>query len=153
MGFLDFPESQYFVCPSDDDPTPIGSFNDTEAIELQYIMTTIQKVGAHAGDERMRLQIYPNNDYDAVLYSSDWFDVSDFENISSSSWIGNVRFDFDRNHLRADTTYYLALQLDNYVDPGDESYYWGIALDWPDPVNAYDEANKAGAQASIIGYK
>ena len=151
MAFLQFPTDQYYIVVTDDEPTQAGEFVLTEDIELGQIQCRLQKIGAHAGTETLQVHIYGNSDLSTPLCSSTAVSMADIDSLTSSNWVGYVTFDFNREYLDSDNTYYMGVQVNNYTYSVGV-YEWGYALDWPDDINTADIATKRGLQAAIIGY-
>lgn len=127
----------------------LGGFTPDQIMELAYLQFTVVKVGAQAGSERIRVAIYPTAALDtAAIVTSSWVNIADLNNISSSSWMGWVRFDFTRTWIDPDTTYYLAAEAGNYTDNGD-TFYIGFKDNYPDTV--YSGGVRA-AQMRLFGY-
>lgn len=154
MGFTDFPSTQYFlVVPGTNVITPLGSIaiTDSTPFELSHIQCTLQKVGAHAGTERIRLHMFPTDDYDTPIITSDWVPVTAIDSLESGNWAGYLLFDFNREPINPAISYFAAAEMDGYTQIEDV-YYWAFALDWPEPVNTPAASTKRGAAMSILGY-
>ena len=153
MSVANFPDTQYFVVltASGGYQHPIGSFTVTTETELNAIQLYLTKVGTATGTERFRVNLYGNSESVSPIDTSDWVGVSELENhVNASDWYGYITFDFNRVGLNTDAQYYLTVECENYASPGD-SYYWGVALDWPENMNTVAVANQAGAAMVIIG--
>ena len=151
MGFGQFPQDQYLIIVTDDQPTQAGSLVPGSDIELGHITCRLFKLGAHSGSETLQLHIYGNEDLSTPIASSAEVAVSEIDSLTSSNWIGRVRFDFNREQLDSDNTYYFGIQVNNYTY-SEGSYYWAWSLDWPDDVNTPASAVTRGIQASVLGY-
>lgn len=120
-------------------------------MELSHIVLTFLKNGTAVGSESMTLKIFSSWNYDKpVLASSSARLLSATEAENSESWVGRLRFDFDRINLEAGVSYYLAISTSNYTRT--PTFYLGAVLDWPDQI--YEQGQSvAGAQIRLIGYK
>jgi hypothetical protein len=152
MAYTQFAQDQYFIVSTDDVFTEAGNFTLTESMEVGHIVCTLFKLGAHAGSESLQIGIFGNKDLSVPVALSDSVAMADIDTLTASGWAGRVRFDFDRQHLDDENTYYLGVRINNYTF-ADGSYYWAWALDWPDDINTYAVGTKRGLQFSLLGYK
>lgn len=115
-----------------DEVVPIGSFSTISDEELQYLQHYFFIHGNIAWTERFRSKIYSDANYLSLLYTSDW---SSFSNITDRGqyWQGWVRSDFHREHLKAGVTYWLAVEIGNYVRNAD-TFYISLKYDYDNSV-------------------
>jgi hypothetical protein len=153
MSAANFPSDQYFIILSQT-PQIVGkiSFTDYTNFDLSNIQVWLQKVGAHAVNERFRISVYADRAATRLLYSSDWVSVTDIDSITSSNWYGYVTFDFDYQPINTYATYYIGIETENYTKDGDV-HYWGIAIDWPFEINTHVEIARSAAFSIIGAYK
>lgn len=121
-------------------------------LELSHIVLTLLKNGESAGSESLQLKIYTSWDLSKPVFSTSsgrLLTATGAQN--SESWVGRLRFDFERVSIEAGVEYYLRISTSSYTRDG-TNYYLGAVLDWPDQV--YDQGGSApGAQIRLIGYK
>ena len=104
--------------------------------ELLYAEVELVKFGTRGGSEQARLNVYSRSDMAVLLYSSSWRSLSDLTGIDdASSWIGRVRFDFNRQNLNPLNTLHVGLELDNYTRNGNV-FFVAARMDYPDKVAA-----------------
>lgn len=151
MAFVQFPVDAYIKTFNTGVVERIASFQLNDSTELEYIVLTLLRIGTAAGSERMRLIVYPSSNHNgSASATSDWRELADFT--SGANAIGRLRFDFNRQHLSSQFTYYLSVETQNYTRVG-ETFYLGAKLDWPDDVYTSPVADARGAQIRIIGYR
>ena len=156
MAITDFPDTQYYAMIKG--PVKLGKIELTADTKLGNIICWLTKIGVSAGTERFRINIYSESTYESVRASSDWVNISELENhVDGTEWYGYITFDFDRIHIGSGTGdwngVYADLEMDGYTSPVDDSYYWAVALDWPEAINTTPAADEAGAAMTILGYR
>lgn len=158
MGYTQFAKDRYFIIPrASSFLYKIAEIELAESFELWQIQIHMIKRGAHTGAEQFRLHITSRHDDRIKLATSDRFNVSDLDGITANSWAGYATLQFNRETLVGSTgssgdIYGVAIEFFNYTMASDQSYYWGVALDWPEPLNDQASATTAGAAMSILGY-
>jgi len=145
-----FPNLNYFIQPTaSDEATPLLSFSVDENFELASIVVHCQKVGIHT-NETLKLELHKDEDVDFPLITSDTYTYDDFD-ISSSHWAGLLTFDFNREPLSSELTYWLKVRVGNYVY-SDNSRYISFAADYPEPINSGEAVTKILAGVGVYGY-
>lgn len=151
MGFSPIHKNQIIKTLDTSEVAHLGGYTMAKDMELKWVRLVIYKQGTEAGSEQIRLGVYSRSDLSGQLFTSDWVDVVDF--VDGNNWIGFVRFDFDRQHLDADTVYHLAIETNNYTRNGD-AFFLSTSCDWPDPVNTPNDNNAYyAAAAHFYGYQ
>lgn len=128
----------------------LGSFDLESHMELKYIMLTMF-CAMTPTTEQARLKIYPDVLLSGTpIATSDWRNLSTF--ITSGQKYGFMRFDFNRQYLNKNVTYYLTMETQNYVRTS--THYMTVKLDWDvDDIHTSLSATSRAAQMRIIGYK
>lgn len=131
MAFLDFPDTLKVKTFDDDEEVAAGAFTFPDHMEIAHARLVVYKHGSHAGTERLRVNIYSDSAYSNLMHQSDWSEIADIDGIDAIDyWIGWLRFDFDREHVNLNYTYYIAVEIDGYTRDSDAYYIAGV-LDWP----------------------
>lgn len=133
MSLKQFPEDFYILIKESTDLS-LGSVVSGNNLELAHIRIQLFKHGTIAANTRMRLSIKSNEGASSAIAVSDWANTSDITFFTSGDWLGRVRFDFARQNISEDTTYYVYLETENYTRNADTDYL-GVAYDWPLKVN------------------
>ena len=135
MAYQDFADEQYFKTIDTSETPVMGTFQTADNIELQYIQVIIwiQDVTALGGSEQIRLNIYSEDTYTALLYQSNWRSISDITNLGSQNWTGLLRIDFNRENINKNLTYYVRAELQNYTRNADD-FWIGLSHDFPFPI-------------------
>ena len=153
MSYLQFPKNRYFlILTASDLKFAIGKIDLATSMDLYQIQSHFIKEGAHAANTKFRMHICSNENCETPIVSSSWVDASELSSLTSSHWTGYITFTFSRTPLLAANDYWVAIEITGYTNPGDESYYWGIALDWPEKFNASTSDTMRGAAMAIAGY-
>lgn len=132
MSIEQIPSVQWYKKFEDDEIVKIGSFTMIQDEELQYLMNYFFIHGNIAGTERFRAIAYSDPDYLSQIYVSDWSNFSDITG-RGQYWQGWVRSTFHREHLKDGRTYYLAVEIDNYVRNAD-TFYIALKYDYDNSV-------------------
>lgn len=139
MAYKQFFEGKQVLAFDSNETNELGQFQPRNNGELGHIMCDLFVHGTPGGTERMRVHIASVDDVDNPYASSDWVDVADFDDSDGSNdWLGWVRFDFNRENIDNDLTYYIWLEADNYTRNGD-TFYLGVCWDFPSPTYAADD--------------
>lgn len=128
----------------------VGSFSTVDHTELRYVRLWFFKHGAEGGSERLRLKVCSDAELSKVLYSSAWANLADAE-IADDYWMGWLRFDFEREHINKNLTYYLALETASYTRTAD--YYLSLVRDWATPIYAIGDSGALPTAMQIYGYE
>jgi hypothetical protein len=152
MSVEQFPNKQWVRILSTDETVLIGGFQFPNHCELVYGNLSVIKKGAMSGTPRARLHFYSTVDMANIVYTSDWRTLSDITGLGgSNSWLGWVRFDFDRQNINKNITYYVGVEMDSYTaDLTDETFWIGFALDGP--VYTYESDIEYHKQGKIEFY-
>jgi hypothetical protein len=113
MTISPFDKYQYHTIINESGVLQVGSFVTSQDEELKYIRPWFC-INMAITTERFRILIYSDSNYDSVLYTSEWSNFSDIENLANN-WSGFVTATFGREHLKSNTSYYVGLELDNYT--------------------------------------
>ena len=109
----------------------IGQFKPTKHGELKYARTRFLVRGNIVGTERVRMKVHLTSDLTVAYATSTWVNVSTFDTSSGSndmlSW---VRFDFNREPLNKNQSYYFSIESGNYTRNAD-TFYLGLTYDYP----------------------
>lgn len=150
MSFQQFPNDIFVKTFQTGVIEDLCSFQNDESISLNYILLTMLKYGPAVGGESMVLKVYANSDTTrAPLFSSEPRLMSDCGAANADSWIGTMRFDFNGENISSVDTYYLAIELSNYIDT--TAFFIGAIGDWPATVYETDDTGLRGAQIRLIG--
>jgi len=152
MAFLDFPNQlQVKVLDSEtNDAAQLGSFTMSEETELNNIRVCLVKHGPAVGSEVLRIKLALSNDVTRAVVVSDDVAVDDIS--TSDFFVGWVKFDFERQHLDPNLTYFAFLEYENYVRD-EETFYIAYCFDDVFAVNDFNASDDFGAAMQILGYK
>jgi hypothetical protein len=152
MAIKDFSNVLYCKTLEASEKADMGTFNLAENLELGHIRTLLFINGAIVGTERARINIYSTSTKESLIAQSSWLNLSDILNLSNY-WLGYVRFDFNRQPINNNFTYYAELEIDQYTPSG--SFYVGAMHDFP--ASVYDNAENIFYNhplvMQIFGYK
>lgn len=151
MGYKDFPETLMLKVAETGEEVECGGFHVGYHQELKYLLAAVYIQGAASGSEEFRANIYADSAYSKQLYQSDWSALSDISNLGAN-WIGRLRFTFDRKHLNKNLIYYVAVESQNYTRNLD-TFYVGLVLDWPLPVNTHNTSGIYAPEISFFGFR
>ena len=152
MAFLDFP-SQLQVNVLDNevnDAAQLGSFTMTDTTELKNIRTFLVKHGNAGGSEVLRLKLSLSNDVTRASIVSE--DITLSEVSTDEYFVGWFNFDFGRQQLDPDLTYFVFLEYENYTRNAD-TYYLAYAFDDVFFVNDFNASDDFGAVMQILGFR
>jgi hypothetical protein len=141
MSIYNFSEDKYIKTFDSGEEIRMGSFSLASGSQGPLgnirVFLYIQGFRSLAGSESLVLKIYTSTNYENALITSDTvlindisFDTSD---VAKTGWLGYLRFDFNDEQLNANLTYYPTITIANYT-PNADSFYVGLAYDYPDPV-------------------
>lgn len=152
MAFLDFPNQlQVKVLDSEtNDAAQLGSFTVSDRTELNNIRLCLVKHGTAGGSEVLRIKLALSNDVTRSVIVSDDVALSDVS--ASDYFVGWVKFDFERQNLDPNLTYYAFLEYENYVRD-EETFYIAYSFDDVFAVNDFNASDDFGAAMQILGYK
>lgn len=155
MAFAQIPADQYLrTIGAGETPAACGVRSTLYSFQLAHIVAAMYRVGAPASGERVRLLVCHDSALTKEYARSEWVSVETFsEQLDpgvGEAAFGRVRFDFDREFIQVDQTYYLALEVENYTQ-GTTSYL-AFKLDWPDTVYEQEDAPRYGWQVELYGY-
>jgi len=152
MAFLDFPSQlQVKVLGSEtNNAAQLGSFTMSGTTELNNIRLCLVKHGPAVGGEVLRVKLALSNDVTrSVIVSSD-VALSDVS--TDDYFVGWVKFDFERQNLDPNLTYFAFLEYENYVRD-EETFYLAYSFDDVFGVNNFNASDDFGAAMQILGYK
>lgn len=136
-----FPAVQYFKTFATGETFGCGGISGQAFQQLAQIIVMFYKHGAHAGTERIRAKIYHDADLTKLYATGDWFDLVDLETnpgdgeVLDTYWRGRIGLNFSaKPWLDADSTYYVAAEIDGYTRNAD-IFYAALMFDWPFPIN------------------
>lgn len=150
MATSNFPDNLQ-VLVVDSSELYLGSIDVAANQEWGHILLHMLKFGPHVGDEQFRLNVYNNEARENKLFSSDTLDVSGVISLEAGSWLGKMRFDFNRQNLNIAATYYITIEPITYTRTAD-TFYFSAVLDWPLPINT-NPALRAGAAMELWSYQ
>lgn len=127
-----------------------GGFQTPNHLELVHIVMRLYRIGALEGTERMRLNVYRDEDCTKLYASSDWIDIADIPGGSAAGWFGDVRFDFASPNINKNYRYYFAVETDGYTRNKNVRYI-AFMYDWPDPIYEQTNAPDYALQIAIYG--
>ena len=128
MAFQDFPEDLYIITVQNEDEK-LGTYDFTAITELKHAQLGIYKHGNFTvTNQRFRLKVYSTVAEDNLLFTSDWVNLNEVEDIDGAYWLGYVRFDFSRPPISPNMSYSVVLETSNYTYV-DDTEYFGIVLD------------------------
>jgi len=151
MSVLNFPEDIHVLVAETSTEMYLGSVSPTYSQELGHMLLRMYKLGAHVGDEQFRIGVYTTADLSDTPIYSDTRDITDLTSITSSDWVGRIRFDFNRENMGSALTYYITLDPVTYTRNAD-TFYMGALLDHPLSVNT-NNTPQAGAAMEFWGYR
>jgi len=151
MAIKNFPNDSYTQVIGTGEKMLVGSFVVSTATELSHMMLTMLKKGSHAGSEQFKLNIYESQRREIPAFTSSTVNITDFENITSADWVGEIRFDFSRVNLVVGSRYFVEIEPLNYIRSAN-AYYMSTVLDWPIAQNTQLN-NRAGSKFTIWGYE
>jgi len=151
MAIKNFPNDLYVSTITDGDTPLLGTLEVSEHTEMSHLLLSMFKKGVHTGLEKMQIRIYESQKREVPAFSSNIVNVTDFENITASNWLGDIRFDFGRVNLVPGSRYSVELHLSNYIRSAN-TYYLSTVIDWPIAQNAQLN-NEASSKFTIWGYK
>lgn len=137
MSIEQIPQQQFYKMFDADEILKCGSFTPDVDCEIKYLMHYFFIHGNIAGTEKFRSIIYSSQNvgkpnYAGVVATSEWSDFADIED-RGEYWQGWIRATFDREHLKAGTEYWLAIEIDNYT-PNGMTYYIAAKFDYDNSV-------------------
>ena len=151
MAFKDFSDVQYIKTVDTGEEISIGSFIPPKNMGIAYMRSTIFISGQVPTTERMRINIYSDLDNTSKIFASDWSNLNEIVGVTSS-WIGWIRVDFNKEPLNKYLSYYPTIELDGYTRT--PTYFIGFCYDFPFPI--YDNAEplfyKHPLQFQLFGY-
>lgn len=146
------PSTAYIKTWDSDEVVKCGAIDVQDNTNLLYLRVLLYKHGTHGGTEQVRAKVYSDADYSKLMYTSEWADLADIDGLTSSPWWGWFRFTFARQALNKESTYYVALETQNYTRNAD-TYYLSHSLDWPVAQNTQADPSAPGAMMQIYGYR
>lgn len=138
MAFAQFPRDRFVKIFDTDELVRMGSFSDVEG-ELAHIRSEAYIKGTLAGTERIRVKIFGDNRYTALFATSEWFYLNTVQDedgvIQVGDYLGDVRFDFSRQNLNPNITYFVGAEIDGYTENFD-SFFISLSRDYINSVYA-----------------
>lgn len=150
MAFATFPKQQLAKIAGTAELVRLGAAKPGRHLELAHVQLGLYKHGAAGGSEQLRVNVYSDSGYQVAYAQSAWVSLASIPGLATY-WIGRVRFDFARQPLNKNLTYYLALETQSYARSGD-NFYLATLLDWPLPVNANLDAPRYAGAFALYGY-
>ena len=151
MSVLNFPDELQVLVVDTSTELYLGSTVVSLNQEFGHVLLRMFKHGTHATTEQFRIGVYTNSDLSDTPFYSNTMSVSDITSLTSSDWVGRVRFDFDRQTMNSATTYYITLDPVSYTRNSD-TFYFSVLQDWPLSVNT-NNTPYAGAAMEFWGYR
>jgi len=150
MAFLQFPKVLLTKIFDTAEEVNLGSFKATDSQELEHIRVIIFRNGTAGGSETFTLKVYSSSDLTSAVATSDVVTYSTVTN--NLSW---VRFDFNRENINKEITYFATLTPASYTRNAD-TFYFGVPFDFPDPIyGTFSGTNFTdhGIAMQIFGFK
>jgi len=142
MAYGQFPETLLVKSIDTSETVELGQFQPTANGEIAHIRAHMFKHGTIGGSESVTISIHTSSDLTTAYATSDAVTFATIQNSSNlnttGDWIGWFRFDFNRENLNKNQTYYVSCTLTNYTRNSD-TYYAGLVYDFPYPT--YDPAS------------
>ena len=134
MAYKEFFEGKVLNVFDDGDTIELAQFKPTNNSELAHIRADLLIHGNLSGGERMRCKIGLTSDDTAPYATSDWVTLTDTDDSDGSNdWLTWLRFDFDRENINKNQTYFVWLEIDSYTRVAD-TFYVAVSFDWPTPT-------------------
>lgn len=131
MAYSNFFEGKVVNVFDSNETNELGQFQPGANGELGHIRCELFVHGTLSGSERVRCKISLTSDDTAPYATSDWVTCSTFDDSDGSNdWLGWVRFDFNRENINNNETYYIWLESDSYTRNAD-TFYIGTVFDSP----------------------
>lgn len=154
MSIYNFSEDKYVKTFDADEEIRLGGFSLASGsggpLGNIRVFMYIQDFTALGGSETMVMKIYTSTNYQNAIITSDTLSLSDISfdtsNPSNVGFLGYLRFDFNDEQVNHNFNYYPTVTIANYTPNGD-SFYVGLAYDYPDPV--YDNGGASFFDQSI----
>lgn len=154
MSILNFSEDKYIKTFDAAEEIRLGGFSlasgTSGPLGKIRVFMYIQDFTSLGGSESMVMKIYTSTNYSNAYITSDTALLSDItfdtSNVLKNNFLGYLRFDFNEEYLNSNFTYYPTITIANYTPNGD-SFYIGLAYDYPDPV--YDNGGSFFYNQSI----
>lgn len=143
MAFLQFHEYQVVKTIDTGETVECGQLTPSKNGEIKYIRLMLFKHGTLTPSNlSMTCRLHTSSDLTAVYAASDAVTLATVENSSnlntSGDWLSWVRFDFGRQNLNKNLSYYVSVTTSNYTRNGD-TFYLGITFGYPFPT--YDPSS------------
>jgi len=122
----------------------IGAFQVADDQDLEHLTIGVYIQGTVAPGCRARISLYGAERYDSPLAVSDWADLEE------SSWIGNIRFDFNGFPLDSSNTYQMRVETQNYTRNG-STHFISCVCDYGSSVSNRVSANNIAVYMTIAG--
>lgn len=141
MAFTQFPSILNVKILDTSEIMEMGGFKPTQNGELKYIRILLIKKGTIPGAAKVQIKVHTSTDLTAAYASSNELFVGDIAQYLldqamitslSDDWASWIRFDFDRQNLNMNLTYYTSLNGPGYVRDLD-NFYVGVPRDFPFP--------------------
>jgi hypothetical protein len=137
MAFGQFSEQQVVKTIDTGEEILVGAFKLPAQQELKHIRLGIyiNGVSSMGGSETMQLKINSDPLGTKTIFSSDVISINSttIPTLGSTNWLGLVRFDFERQSINPNITYYPSLVVNNYTRNAD-TYYISGRYDFPAPA-------------------
>ena len=132
-----------------------GQFQPSANINLIYTTLWVIKVGTAGGSESFTLGIHGSSDTSSAIYTSDPLLISTIQGASelntTGSWASWLRFDFCKQGLDKDVSYYVSLSIASYTRNADTDFI-SVPYDFDFPVYDRTITNQYDAPAGFRVY-
>jgi hypothetical protein len=139
---LQFNDYQLIKTIDTSETLEIGQLTPKNNSEIAHIRLCMFKTGTMPSNTTATCNIHTSSDLTTAYASSTAVTMLDAEAAdelnTSTAWISWIRFDFARENLNKNISYYVSLTTANYTRSGD-TFYMGVAYGYPYPT--YDPSS------------
>jgi len=132
MSSYEFSNKQCIKVIETGEKVKIGGFKVSTSGQIKHCIVSAYLHKALTGSEQLRINVYSDDLYSSLLFSSDKLNLSDIVYDITKGWKGEIRFDFPRYNLNKNFYYYFELEPFAYTRNGDNAFI-GISHEFLDP--------------------
>lgn len=137
MAFLQFNDYQLVKTIDTSETLEVGQLTPKNNGEIKYIRLCMVKVGTLPNGVLLTCNLHTSSDLTAAYASSTAVDLTTAQAAgelnTTGEWISWIRFDFARENLNKNISYYVSLTTSGYTRNGD-TFYIGVCYDYPYPT-------------------
>lgn len=134
MPFTQFPEFTWIRTIDTNEQVDLATITPSRTMELIHIRPLIYRQGSATAN--LQLTLHTSTNYNVTYASSNTVASSTWG--SGTNYLGWIRFDFNREVLRANQTYYLTMKTSSYT--GTSSVFFALTFDSPNTNNTIGSA-------------